>query len=42
MFRYAACGGGPGGPKKCTGARGEGVRISVPVGTRCSIPNTAT
>ncbi|MEZ6005261.1 MAG: GTPase ObgE [Planctomycetota bacterium] len=38
MFRYAARGGGPGGPKKCTGARGEGVRISVPVGTQVLDP----
>ncbi|MFT4647851.1 MAG: GTP-binding protein [Planctomycetota bacterium] len=33
-FRYAAKGGGPGGPRKRTGARGDHVLIEVPVGTQ--------
>ncbi|HPF14905.1 MAG: GTPase ObgE [Planctomycetes bacterium] len=34
QFRYAARGGQPGGPRKCTGKGGADVRIEVPVGTQ--------
>ncbi len=34
VFRYAAQSGRPGGPRKRTGAKGEDVRIEVPVGTQ--------
>ncbi len=33
-FRFSAGSGRPGGPRKCTGRRGESLRIEVPVGTQ--------